>query len=89
MRRTGATTVPPSGAFLEPTEPTDRLAELVAALTDCPGPLARDAVTRCLPPEDDNGPASGLSADERLGVVASAMVRVRHDLGAQPRRRPA
>ena len=89
MQRTGATTVPPSGAFLEPTEATDRLAELVAALTDCPGPLARDAVARSLPPADDNGPAGALSADARLGVVASAVVRLRHGLGAQPRRLPA
>jgi hypothetical protein len=72
----------------EPTGPTSRLAELVAALTDCPPPLAADAVERSIPPCADPE-HDGLSADERLAVVAGALVRLRHDLDIRERRRPA
>lgn len=49
-----------------------RLAELVAHLAGCPAPSAVAAVERSLPAGDD-----GLSAEQRLAVVARALVLVR------------
>lgn len=72
----------------DPTGPASRLAELVAALADCPPPVAFDAVERSIPPCADPD-HDDLSADERLAVVANALVRLRHELDIRERRRPA
>lgn len=70
MKPTGALTVAPPVLDLDAT--TSRLAELVAHLSGCPARVAMDAVRQCLPPE-----GGVLDDDERLAVVARAMVFVR------------
>lgn len=79
MRPTGALTVAPPVLDLDDT--TSRLAELVAHLTGCPARIAVEAVGRCLPPDGGN-----LDDDERLAVVARAMVFVRRLLDLRDQR---
>jgi hypothetical protein len=70
---------------LDTSGPDGRLAELVAHLTGCSASIAVDAVDHALPAD-----AGTLSIDDRMGVVARAMVAVRHDHRSDLRtRRPA
>jgi hypothetical protein len=82
MERTGTTTVIPHRPPLDPNGPGGRLAELVAHLSECPPTVAVDAVRRSLPTDDDD-----LTADERLAVVAGALVRLRRDIDLRDHRR--
>jgi hypothetical protein len=59
---------------VRPTPSHDRLAELVMHLTDCPAPLAVAAVNEAAGEDDLE------SQDERLMVVARAMVSVKHGI---------
>lgn len=54
---------------------TERLAELVADLSGCPAGVAHDAVRQAA----DNGGSEG---DERLELVARALVAVRRQVAA-------
>jgi hypothetical protein len=85
MQQTGATTlrlIPPAD---ESPAPGERLAELVAHLTGCAARSALDAIDAAL--RADGGE---LSAEDRLGVVATAMVAVRNERVVDARhRRPA
>lgn len=63
-----------AGTLPRPAATVDRLAELVAHLTDCPADLAVAAVARALP----RRPAA-LSLDDRLRVVATALLDLRGD----------
>jgi hypothetical protein len=57
-----------------PVATNDRLAELVMHLTECPAPLAVAAVNEAA---GDDEPAT---QDDRLLVVAKAMVSVKHGI---------
>lgn len=87
MQESGATTLRLMRP-LDPSGPDGRLAELVAHLTGCAPTAAVDAVAGAIPDDHD------LSVDDRLEVVARAMVKVKkeqhldlRDMRAQ--RRPA
>jgi len=89
MERTGAAIATAHRSSFDPNGPTGRLAELVAHLAGCPAHLAVGAVERALPAEADD--PQELSADERLDLVARAIVALKHDvdLREQRHRRPA
>ena len=72
METTGTTLV--EGLASSPTGVEPRLAELVVHLTDCPPRLAVAAVNAAV---GDERPAT---ADERLAVVADAIVAVRRQI---------
>jgi hypothetical protein len=84
MNRTGATPLRLAGRPSPRPDPENRLAELVAHLTGC-GPLAAvDAVERALP-----AGGAELSVDDRVGVVARALVTVKRTQVDLRSRRPA
>ena len=79
MEATAGTMVEPASQTAAATEahPTpnnDRLAELVMHLTDCPAPLAVAAVNEAA------GDDALDSQDDRLLVVARAMLSVKHGI---------
>jgi len=81
MQRTGVTTLRSPRPSPDAKGPDSRLAELVAHLTGCAPSIAVDAVDHALPHGDDE-----LTFDDRLGVVAQALVQVSHDLRLDLRR---
>jgi len=87
MERTATATA--HRTSFDPNGPTGRLAELVAHLAGCPAHLAVGAVERALPA--DAASPQDLSPDERLDVVARAIVVLKRDidLRGQRHRRPA
>jgi hypothetical protein len=72
MQESGVTTLRLTRP-IDPAGPDGRLAELVAHLTGCAPTTAVDAVSDALPDDHD------LGLDDRLEVVARAMVRVRRE----------
>jgi len=72
METTGVTLAEQAGARQSGT--TDRLAELVIHLSDCPAPAALAAVT------DAAGGTVPATEDERLEVVARALVSLRRHI---------
>lgn len=89
MVRSGAEVIPhPSSSAFDLRGPTGRLAELVAHLCACPGAIAVEAVERaCGSGPGVPGPGVEPEAvDERLEVVAKAMVLLRHDQQRRHRR---
>jgi hypothetical protein len=83
MIRTGATALRLAGPA-DQAAPDNRLAELVAHLTGCAPRAAVRAVDDALPTEHDH-----LSLEERLGVVAQALVVVQRGQLDLRSRRPA
>ena len=81
MQRTGTTNLIPHRSPVDPTGPTGRLAELVAHLSGCPASRAVDAVERSLPDDDDD-----LRVDDRLAVVAHAMLLLKREIDLRDRR---
>ncbi len=79
MQRHGG--LQPRGSY-DTSGPNARLAELVAHLSGCPAPLAVDAVERSLPDDVE-------TTDDRLEVVARAMVLVKREGERLHARRPA
>ena len=84
MQRTGATQLRLTRPSFDTTGPDARLAELVAHLTGC-GPYAAVGAVDAAMPAD----VAGLTLDDRLAVVAEALLVVRHDRQRQTRRRSA
>ena len=87
MRTTEVTPLHPLPAELP--APGGRLAELVAHLTGCAPVTAVDAVEHALPGAGDppGAPPAGLSLDERLDVVARALLSVRRERSLDLRER--
>ena len=83
MNRTGAI-LRLAGTHSERPRPENRLAELVAHLTGCPARSALRAVDDALPADHDQ-----LSVDDRLGVVARALIVVQREQVDLRSRRPA
>jgi hypothetical protein len=84
MSRTGATQLRLTRPTFDTSGPDARLAELVAHLTGC-GPFAAvGAVDDALPPVHDD-----LTVDDRIAVVAQAIVTVRREQVSLRARRPA
>lgn len=85
MNATGATLTSNSsdadGAVID--GPNARLAELVVHLSDCPAPAAVAAVNEAA---GDTPPASD---DERLHIVARALVSVRRHIDLRDHAKPA
>lgn len=87
MQEPGATPLRLARRSFDASGPDDRLAELVAHLTGCDAPLALRAVERALP---GGRTPHELTADDRLGVLAEALLTVRRAQPAELRtRRPA
>ena len=84
MQRTGATQLRLTRPSFDTTGPDARLAELVAHLTGC-GPYAAVGAVDAAMPAD----AGGLTLDDRLAVVAEALVTVKRDQVSLRARRPA
>jgi hypothetical protein len=84
MIRTDATPLRLASKPIERAAPDNRLAELVAHLTGCAPRTAVRAVDDALPAEHQQ-----LSVDDRLGVVARALVVVKHEQVDLRSRRPA
>jgi hypothetical protein len=84
MKRTGATQLRLTRPTFDTSGPDARLAELVAHLTGC-GPFAAVGAV------DDALPAGhpDLTIDDRLAVVAQAIVAVRREQVSLRARRPA
>ena len=84
MQRTGATQLRLTRPTFDTSGPDARLAELVAHLTGC-GPFAAvGAVDDALPDGRE-----GLSVDDRIAVVAQAIVAVRREQISLAASRPA
>ena len=84
MQRTGATQLRLTRPSFDTTGPDARLAELVAHLTGC-GPYAAVGAVDAAMPAD----AGGLTLDDRLAVVAEALVTVKREQVSLRARRPA
>ena len=85
MQESGATTLRLAGPRLDPAGPDGRLAELVAHLTGCAPGAAVDAVAGAL-----SGDPETRTLDDRLGIVARAMVTLKKEQRLDLReRRPA
>ena len=84
MQRTGATQLRITRPTFDTSGPDGRLAELVAHLTGC-GPFAAvGAVDAAMPAE-----TTDLTLDDRLAVVAQALVTVKREQVSLRARRPA
>lgn len=84
MQRTGATQLRLTRPSFDTSGPDARLAELVAHLTGC-GPYAAVGAVDAAMPAD----AAGLTLDDRLAVVAEALVTVKREQVSLRARRPA
>lgn len=85
MEQAGATAVITQRSPFDPTGPAARLAELVAHLTSCPAHVAVGAIRQALPADADG--VADLSTDDRLAVVAEAMLLVQRDFDLRVARR--
>ena len=84
MQRTGATQLRLTRPTFDTSGPDARLAELVAHLTGCGAYAAVGAVDAAMP-----GDAGDLTIDDRLAVVAQALVTVKREQVTLRARRPA
>ena len=84
MQRTGATQLRLTRPTFDTSGPDARLAELVAHLTGCGPYAAVGAVDAAMP-----AGAADLTIDDRLAVVAQALVAVKREQVSLRARRPA
>ena len=83
MEATGGTLTTSTETSLTGVGPNARLAELVVHLSDCPAPAAVAAVNEAA------GGSTLATDDERLRVVARALVSVRRHIDLRDRSKPA